>query len=149
MKQLLLLFLLISSLNTTAQLLQGYWKGSFSQKPFKSMEGFETRIDLEFILNPDTSYSVYSHTHLSLLGTAICKVYYEKLSKDSIYLEEVEDTTRPGMPGLQAMYLKIVERDNTFLLKGVWKYPGSDEIQGEMVFRRSKKKEVKRKKKKD
>ena len=113
------------------------------------MQGFDTRIDLEFILNPDTSYSVYSYTFLSYPGTAVCKVYYEKLSRDSIFLEEVENTTVPGMPGLQAMFLKIVNHENTIILKGVWKNPGSDITQGEMVFRRSKKKENKKKKKKD
>lgn len=109
--------------------------------PLKSVRGFETRIHLQFILNPDNSYGVYSYTYSNRKKPIVCKVHYEKISADSIYLEEFEDTTDPANKSFQKIYLKIEQRAKITLLTGKWKYAGSSSWSGDIEFRRRKNKD--------
>ena len=118
-----------------SQLLKGEWEGDFI------FNNLRHRIYLEFILNPDTTYSVFSYSEgLNSEGkdpTVICKVYYKLLSQDSIYLEELEVIAPKNAAStcLQKMYLRIVRRKKSIQLAGTWNSDTEDcEASGGIFF---------------
>jgi hypothetical protein len=111
-----------------SQTLAGNWNGTFEDGMLKHP------ILLEFILNPDSSYTVHSYSKgFDNQGKAIwviCEVYYKLMGKDSLYLEEIrrvvpDEKTPPSC--LQKMYLKIKVRKKILELDGEWKNASPDE----------------------
>jgi hypothetical protein len=121
------LFCCISTLGLS-QTLAGNWNGTFEDGMLKFP------ILLEFILNPDSSYTVHSYTKLLDNNGkeiwVICDMDYEFMGKDSLYLVETrrifpDDKTTPAC--LQKMYLKIKMRKKILELDGVWRNASPDE----------------------
>lgn len=119
----MLLFIFLS-LRCFSQSLEGEWKGSFTTD-FDIIE-FPNPIKLYFVLNKDSSYTVYSYS----LGQddkrrdtiIVCKVLYNKISEDSLYLEEIQvlKPINKTQTCFQKMYLKIKRKENSIMLEGTW-----------------------------
>jgi hypothetical protein len=126
------LFICLISFNCFSQSLEGEWKGSFTLSnpdatlpplPF-IMGGY---LNLKFILNEDSSYTVYS-SYKGSDTIVVSEVSYERISKDSIYLQETK-IIKPEFNQLakcfQKMYLKINERKKSIDLIGRFNFvPG-------------------------
>jgi len=124
-----LLFLFVD--NAFSQSLAGDWKGrseTLVSAGLKMPEGIERnimQIDLRFILNNDSSYSVYSFSKFHGSGyrdtTVVCKLNGQ-FTKDSVYLEEVEVVLPKDFPPecYQKMYLKINRKKKFTELTGIW-----------------------------
>jgi hypothetical protein len=124
------LLLTIFAVQGYSQLLQGEWEGNFIDNKV------EYPIFLEFILKPDSSYSVTSYSkggiNLHTKGdkmvfhkdsVIVCAVYYKYIPPDSVYLEEIKVLQPADIPQtcFQKMYLKIeIEKDKVRLV-GDWK----------------------------
>jgi hypothetical protein len=123
-------FFLIS-LNCFSQSLEGEWKGEFHsdyensriRTPGGSVNtSLRGWVDLKFILNEDSSYTVYS-LYKDIDAVNVCEVLYKRINKDSIYLEEKkiikpESNTSPFTK--KRMYLRIEQRKKSILLIGRW-----------------------------
>jgi hypothetical protein len=120
----LVLFIFISC-QCFSQSLEGEWKGSYDID-LDVPVSLTRPIKLYFVLNKDSSYKVYSYSKgkdLDRRDTIIvCKVLYNRISEDSLYLEEIEvlKPTNPGESCHQKMYLKIKRKDKSLLLEGTW-----------------------------
>ena len=123
--------LLLSSLTLLShfcfsQSLEGEWKGSYeyvssSAYPINNV----VKINLKFILNNDSTYSVYSYT-MGLPSkrrdtTVVCRMSGQ-FNKDSIYLEEIQVILPEDHPykGFQKMFLTMDKKKKITELKGVW-----------------------------
>lgn len=116
----LLLTTLLFNYISQAQILSGVWEGEFT---YGNSANAYTKIDLEFILKADSSYEVYSTTYKGFGNTERCKVYYQKIARDTIYLEEVEsiNNNNPADSVLyQKFILKILKKGNDYILQGLW-----------------------------
>ncbi len=146
MKHLFILFLLfLFCQQISSQSLEGDWKGKFVTTQIgpipapSSISEKPTAISLRFLLNKDSSYSVYSFTkglNSKRQDTiVICKVT-GVFSKDSIYLVEVELVEPRGIPScFQKMALKIWKRKKITELDGTWKSePGNCVSAGTIHF---------------
>lgn len=130
MKRLILIifFGLLSAISFS-QSLAGDWEGVFeTTKPEPYMGHAEftaTSIKLQFIVNKDSSYTVFSYTrgleHHGHDTTVICKVTGE-FGKDSVYLREVTVVLPANYPStcLMEMFLKISRNKKDVELRGVW-----------------------------
>lgn len=103
-----------------SQSLAGIWHGNYS---FGAAIASQVRIDLELIATADSGYKVYSHTFLGKNLENTCLVKYERISADSIYLEEVEEITKveksePSL--LQKFILKISHSAKLPTMSGYW-----------------------------
>lgn len=132
------LILAISTFPGYTQLLKGEWEGSFTQ------DGNKWPIYLEFKLNADTTYSVYSYSKgLTIKGvdTVItCLVHYELISQDSLYLEEIE-AIEPNKylsaTCFQKMFLQIKRYKKYIELVGEWESsPTHCNSSGKISFRK-------------
>lgn len=131
--------LTFGTIQSHSQLLQGRWEGTFSDNYGKYP------IYLDFILNGDTTYSVYSYsTGFTLTGkdTSItCLVYYELISQDSLYLEEIEvvGSEKYRSACFQKMYLKITRKEDRIKISGRWKSSSTNcDLSGKITFHKSK-----------
>jgi len=127
-----------------SQLLKGEWEGTYVTNKT------HYPIYLDFVLNSDSSYSVYSYSKGSLRmikqentiqfqtdSVVVCKVYFKFLSPDSIYLEEIEvvEPKNYADPCFQKMYLKIEIKADKIKLLGTWKASKcSNKGSGEISF---------------
>ena len=108
-----------------SQLLEGQWQGSYSTD-LAGLEIGESLIELNFRLIGDTSYQIYSYsTGENTKGDKVrvtAKVYYKLISKDSIYLEEIEDLEPPDAKPMcfQKMLLRITKKKKRIILEGTW-----------------------------
>jgi len=88
-----------------SQPLEGRWTGTFNYdkrgSPFIN-KYIIAPIKLDFVLNIDSSYSVYSFTEgLDSRGgdtTHVCAVFYRRINEDSIYLEEMRLVNPTNVP---------------------------------------------------
>lgn len=135
------------SFNSNSQILKGDWQGLFVA------DNKEIPINLEFILNPDSTYTVYSFTKVynphGKDYVITCRVTYELLPHDSIYLEEKE-TIEPYFDKsncFQKMYLRIKRLKSGIILDGQWETSSPNCLpSGSIYFQRPKKKKIKNKK---
>jgi len=140
----LLILITFLGLSSYSQLLKGEWEGYYVLKKIQHP------IFLEFVLNTDSSYSVYSYSKGGLRLTnqgnkiyfkrdsvVVCKVYFKFLNADSIYLEEIEVIEPKSDIGscFQKMNLKIKIEPNKLLLVGNWSGTGcSHRSFGDITF---------------
>lgn len=125
----IILLLLFASTSGHSQILKGEWEGRFTDNKK------EYPLFLEFILNADSTYSVFTYSQggpsLQNDGSGlyfredsivVCAAYYELLSPDSIYLEEIKVVQPVGhiQACFQKMYLKIQADGEKILLTGTW-----------------------------
>jgi hypothetical protein len=128
----------ISTFQAYSQLLQGEWEGNFTEN------GTVWPIYLDFKLNADSSYTVYSYSKSKTVnGTdsvVTCLVYYKFLSQDSLYLEEIEviePIKYPTVSCFQKMILQIKPRKKFIELVGQWESTTTIcNSSGEINFRR-------------
>ena len=132
MKLLFIFLALFLGNNCFSQSLEGVWKGSWtyyyrsSKFPGRDFQTGNNPIKLQFVLNPDSSYSVYSFTKgLNSKGkdtTFVRSVFYRKISEDSIYLEEIRIVKPENVPRgcMQKMVLKRGKRKRSITLEGTW-----------------------------
>jgi len=149
MKKSILLFVLSLIMgNSFSQSLEGEWKGNYVREVSggftlpKDMQDNVTNIRLQFVLNNDSSYTVYSYTKLPRPKqsdtTVICKLI-GFINSDSAYLEEVEIIAPAvSFPSCyQRMYLKIVRKKKFTELRGEWESTGEQcQSSGTISFRR-------------
>ncbi len=115
------------------QSLEGEWNGSFTyayvdpKMPYYTFQQDQTPIKITFVLNPDSSYAVYSYSDgKNSRGrdtTIVCAVFYKRISSDSVYLEEMRMIKPENVPTncMQKMYLKLDKRKKGLTLEGTWK----------------------------
>jgi hypothetical protein len=89
------------SLKCFSQSLEGEWKGSF--RSCNSGEIFF--FNLKFILNEDSSYTVYS-SHYDIDVVHVYEVLYKRISKDSILLQETK-IIKPEQDQMAKCFLKM------------------------------------------
>lgn len=126
MKELLLylIFILLPPM-CFSQSLKGDWKGNYTLTTAGSLSTSK-EIKLRFIVNEDSSYSVFSYSggrnSKNEDTTIICNLAGQ-IRTDSVYLEEVEILLPKGIPPacLQKMSLKIIKKKKITELKGSWK----------------------------
>jgi|GEM_PF-3062846 len=119
-----------------SQSLAGDWKGKFETTvsggfilPSDFQEKNFTAIALRFILNQDSSYSVYSFTKGARPGQqdtiVVCKIA-SRISGDSVFLEEVRVIVPADYPTpcFQKMFLKIRRTKRSTELNGTWESVG-------------------------
>lgn len=129
------LFLILISVFITgsahAQELEGEWYGSFKYK-YDAISIPPTIINLEFVLNRDSTYTIYSYTPFEYYkkrkqyyDTIICLVHIERLAADSIILKEIKYLSPIAYSPvcLMKMYLKISYDNDNNLLSGTWESP--------------------------
>jgi hypothetical protein len=129
------LFLSLLSIFVTkashAQELEGEWYGSFKYK-YDAISIPPALINLKFVLNKDSTYTIYSYTAFDYykkkkqyFDTSICLVHMERLTADSIILEEKKHLSPiADSPNcFQKMYLKISFDNDQSLLSGTWESP--------------------------
>jgi hypothetical protein len=137
MLQMKLLILLLSlnlfNYNCFSQSLEGEWNGSFTyaeidpKMPYYTFQTNQTPIKLTFVLNTDSSYSVYSYSNgRNSQGrdtTYVCAILFKKISSDSIYLEEMRIIKPENVPFVcgQKIYLKFEKLKRRLTLEGIWK----------------------------
>jgi hypothetical protein len=126
--------------NVHSQKMKGLWKGSYESGTVKQP------IYLNFLLNADSTYTIYSYSWMVKADgsdtTCVCEVAYQFLGKDSLYLEEqyIILPQSPVQNCLQKMYLRLTVRKNNLELKGTWKTTGSNcEDSGYISFYKKKK----------
>ena len=129
----ILLSFILFSYNCFSQSLEGEWKGTFTYAyinpkiPYYTFQTDQTPIKITFVLNADSSYSVYSYSSgPSSRGhdtTYVCAVFFKKISSDSIYLEEMRIIKPENVPFIcgQKMYLKFENLKRRLTLEGIWK----------------------------
>jgi hypothetical protein len=122
-----------------SQKMTGLWKGNYESGTAKYP------IYLNFLLNADSTYTIYSYSWTTKADgsdtTCVCEVKYQLFGKDSVYLEEqyVILPRGPATSCLQKMHLKLKVRKNDIELKGTWKTTGSNcEASGYMYFYKKK-----------
>jgi hypothetical protein len=110
--------------------LEGEWKGecvtkTWNLKPLTFIRSIPMRI--KFVLNKDSSYSVFCYSQLQNnygpdADSVVTKLNYRILSKHTIYLEEVEILEPKDYPNecFQKMDLSIQVRKNSMELNGNW-----------------------------
>jgi hypothetical protein len=109
-----------------AQKMKGLWKGNYESGTAKYP------IYLNFLLNADSTYTIYSYSWTVKTDgsdtTCVCEATCRFLGKDSLYLEEqyVILPQSPAQACLQKMYLRLAVRKNSLELKGTWKTTGSN-----------------------
>jgi hypothetical protein len=128
------LFIFLISFNCFSQSLEGEWKGSFtsSMQP-GSVYGISVQnncwptggyVNLKFILNNDSSYTVYSF-YKGSDTINVCEVLYKRISKNSIYLEEkkiIKPEYNQGSRAFQKMKLEIKQRKKSMALIGSFNF---------------------------
>ena len=126
----ILAFIFISH-SSLSQSLEGYWKGQYETNKtglgelnMPISDKTKTIIDLKFILNPDSTYQIFSYTREKNANnedtTVICKMIYEIID-DSIYLEEIEQLKSEfGGMYFQRMGLQINKGKKFTTLTGKW-----------------------------
>ena len=127
----------------SSQLLKGEWTGTIiTYDTAGNRLNYYPTIKLKFILNDDV-YSVYSYSDGQDTNgndtTVVCKVYYELIGKDSIYLEEVEVIQPQNIKPLcmQKMFLKVLKKKKVTILEGLWESePNQCATFGTIRFRR-------------
>jgi hypothetical protein len=149
MKRLISLLALVFIIGSTfCQSLEGDWKGKYvtmvnglSIFP-RDMENDMTDIKLRFLFNKDSTYTVYSFTKLPRAGqsdtTIVCKLV-GNVSKDSVYLEEIEVVLPVNYPQgcFQKMFLRIREKKKFTEMNGVWASTGDKcQSSGTIYFKR-------------
>jgi hypothetical protein len=126
----LFIIALLAFCQSNGQLLQGRWEGNFIEN------GNKYPIRIDFILNPDSTYSVYSYSEGDVIfdfkrkgsinlirdSQIVCKVFYKFSPPDSVYLEEFEVIQPQNLSQnrLQTMYLQIKKHNNKIELAGKW-----------------------------
>ena len=128
-----LLSLNLFSDNCFSQSLEGEWKGFMTTSyvdpkiPYYTFQTNQAQIKLTFVLNSDSSYSVYSYSSgpdsRGNDTTYVCAVLFKKISSDSIYLEEMRIIKPENVPFVcgQKMYLKFEKLKRRLTLEGIWK----------------------------
>ncbi len=129
MRFILLVSLLLVIIQGNCQLLQGQWEGVFKDN------GIRYPIYLEFILNSDSSYSVYSYSQPDAQrwpykpndSSVVCKVFYKFTPPDQVYLEEIEaiQPSTVKQDCFQKMFLKVEKKEEKIMLVGTWKSSSS------------------------
>ena len=129
----ILLTLCLCSYTGSSQSLEGEWNGSFTYSytdlkiPDYTFQKDKTPIKITFMLNADSSYSIFSYSNgpnsRSRDTTYVCAVFYRKISSDSLYLEEMRMIKPENVPSdcMQKMYLKLEKRKRGLTLEGSWK----------------------------
>ena len=119
--------------NCFSQSLEGEWKGSFTYAhidpkiPYYTFQTDQTPIKITFVLNTDSSYSVYSYSNgpdsRGRDTTYVCAVFFKKISSDSIYLEEMRFIKPENVQTdcMRKMYLKFEKLKRRLTLEGIWK----------------------------
>jgi hypothetical protein len=124
---LILTSLLTYAMEGHAQKITGLWKGNYEMGTVKYP------IYLNFLLNADSTYTVYSYSWTTKADgtdtTCVCETACKFFGKDSLYLEE-QYIILPQAPiqgnCLQKMYLRLVVKKNDLELSGKWKTTGSN-----------------------
>jgi hypothetical protein len=135
----LILFIFIS-LQSFSQTLEGEWRGSYdivSNSPYPSVD---MPITLYFVLNKDSSYTIFSYSWgRDKWGDdtiVVCQVLYKMTSANSIYLEETQvlrpEKAKPAC--FQKMYLNIRREDKLSILEGTWKSENKCNSSGKIKF---------------
>jgi hypothetical protein len=131
LRPLLLRLFIITALLTYAtsghaQKMQGLWKGNYESGAVKYP------IYLIFLLNADSTYTIYSYSWTVKADgsdtTCVCEAAYLFFGGDSLYLEEqyVILPQTPVQACLQKMYLRLSVRKNSLELNGTWKTTGGN-----------------------
>jgi hypothetical protein len=130
---LLSLFVFLISLSCFSQSLEGEWNGFYTYRSSGlSLESGNFQIRLKFVLNKDSSYTVFSNSfdnqHFNF--NCLCSVSYKRINADSIYLEEqriiepadkvVVGNSQIEACHLQSMYLRIEKKKKSMVLQGEW-----------------------------
>ena len=128
LKKILFPFFIMLSFSGISQSLEGIWHGEYTYTHLdgkKISSPTEVPINLKFILNEDSSYTIYSAikgSNAKGLDTTVITLVSGQFSKDSIYLEELEVIAPKDIsPCLQKMALRINRKENNTELKGTWK----------------------------
>ena len=133
---LLFLFVFLFSLSGFSQSLEGEWNGSYTyNSPYDIRHPNPTRIRLKFILNKDSSYTVFSNSD-DLDFSYVYSVAYKRISPDSIYLQEqrIIEPANTKVSNLQEMHLKIEHRKKSSVLAGEWVSRTWINYRGEISF---------------
>jgi len=108
-----------------SQSLEGEWEGTYDID-FGLPDMFATPTKLVFVLDKDSSYKVYSYSKGKDINNRdtiiVCKVLYNRVSEDSLYLEETE-VLKPAYAKqdcLQKMKLRVKRRNRSIQLTGTW-----------------------------
>ena len=122
-----------------SQILTGRWEGSF-----RMGTATDIPISIEFILNTDSTYSIYTYTTFNTPGIAsreyIVEADYDLAGNDSIYITEKAVVSGHGFtnPCFQYMRLRFRMTKKIMLLEGEWEAIGRNCF-GDGIIRLSKK----------
>lgn len=122
----LILFIFLS-LQSFSQSLEGEWRGSYYIEFGIDYPTITHPITLYFVLNKDSSYTIYSYSKGKDVDgndtIVVCKVVYKKTSARSLYLEETQVLRPIDAPAtcFQKMYLDVRREDKLSILTGTWK----------------------------
>ena len=129
--------LVFNAAKVRCQDLSGIWKGTyvFGTVAFPS---FMNNIYLEFKLNEDSTYQVYSYTKTKYIDgkdtAAVCKVTYKMKTNRTLILQETELISPDTLPRLcfQWFTLKIKQSEKGTILEG--RYTTNCNSNGEVYF---------------
>lgn len=139
-----MLLSLFLSLLSFSQSLEGEWRGSYDIEYSMPFQKTTRPISLYFVLNKDSSYTIYSYSGGKDINgndtVVVCKVAYKVKYKRgkirSLYLEETE-VLKPlnAQPAcFQKIYLDVRNEDSLSTLTGFWKSGGDCNNNGKIRF---------------
>ena len=135
----LILFIFLS-LQSFSQSLEGEWRGSYYIEFGIGYPTITHPITLYFVLNKDSSYTIYSYSKGKDVDgndtIVVCKVVSKKTSAHSLYLEETQVLRPVDAPVacFQKMYLDISKEDKLSILSGTWKSESYCNHSGKISF---------------
>lgn len=119
-----------------SQSLSGEWEGWYT---YKNNPNITVAIKLQFQLNKDSTYEVYSFTEYKKYKAA-CKMSYQILENNSIYLEETELVSANQKTNERLFQIMTLQLNNSFTsMKGDWAYKnGNPKHSGNVLLRKKK-----------
>lgn len=108
-----------------AQILTGRWEGSF-----RTGIAIDVPISIEFKLNADSTYSIYTYTRFNTSEQynqeVIAEADYDLVGTYSIYITEIAVVNGDGAanPCFQRMRLRFRKNKKIMLLEGAWNAVG-------------------------
>ena len=139
-----LIIFIFLSFQSFSQSLEGEWRGSYDIEYGLSYPKITRPITLYFVLNKDSSYTIYSYSRGKDIDGSdtivVCKVAYKLVYKKtrlrSLYLEETQILRPVNAPitCFQKMYLDVRREDKLSILAGTWKSEDDCNNNGKIRF---------------
>ena len=129
MKTLVLIFgYLLFNLNSFSQSLAGIWKGTYTAYlPLTKTvnEYYKNTLKIEFLLNSDSSYLIYSYSQIPYgNGSGAenkCEIVKLSTTDDNVVLLETKVIdSKDKLVCLKKMELKLIKHKKTLTLEGKW-----------------------------